>query len=356
MQKKIIAILFIITALYFGVPKLLGFILGQPSVSENQTVYSVNEQYKPRRIPLILNPEKPDQKQFGDLTYLWGYELELDHPDFGGLSSMTVFPRRHEVAPLVFKLLNDRGKNMTLTLTESGNSHDITISHFIPITPCYRGQKVLDSEALALFKKQDGSVIPFVSFERDHCVTRNGQTMALPQEFKDMAFNGGIEAMTIHPDGRLVMLSEEPLEGAKHHSLWISTLTANAIVKSSDYERLLYQAPEGFSPTDMAALNDGSLLIIHRRWRPTEGTNIIVSHLKAGYANSETRSAVQKPDMIAHFTPDMSVDNMEGLTATEHADGSVTLYMISDDNFNRNVQKNLMLAFRWMPPKVTTEK
>ena len=67
---------------------------------------------------------------------------------------------------------------------------------------------------------------------------------------------------------------------------------------------------------------------------------IAAADIKAG--------AVLKGTEIAHFSPPLIVDNMEALDVRVLADGTLRLFMMSDDNFNP-FQRNLFLVFDWKP-------
>ena len=53
--------------------------------------------------------------------------------------------------------------------------------------------------------------------------------------------------------------------------------------------------------------------------------------------------------LLARVSPPYTVDNMEGIAALRNKDGSIRLYLLSDDNLNK-VQRTVLLAFDWRGP------
>jgi hypothetical protein len=51
---------------------------------------------------------------------------------------------------------------------------------------------------------------------------------------------------------------------------------------------------------------------------------------------------------IAVIAKQLPVDNFEAVTARAAPDGSVLIYMLSDDNFS-DMERTLLLQFRWHP-------
>ena len=106
-----------------------------------------------------------------------------------------------------------------------------------------------------------------------------------------------------------------------------------------------FKGPEGYSPTGAAALPDGRLLVIMRTWRfgvPPAFRCVIVLADPAQIASGE----VWTGRVVARLQPPLPSDNYEGIAVRPRADGSFTVWVISDDNFMRH-QRTLLLQLRW---------
>ena len=100
--------------------------------------------------------------------------------------------------------------------------------------------------------------------------------------------------------------------------------------------------PEGFDITDAAALRDGSLLVLERRFRWSEGVKMRLRHIAAKRVKPGqvlSGRTLIRADLRYH------IDNMEGLAVHVDKRGRTILTMISDDNFNAFLQRTILLQF-----------
>ena len=264
------------------------------------------------------------------LTFAGGWHLESDEPNFGGLSGLTVHPKDHLLA------VSDSGAFIWISMADEAPSGFGAIAYMRDENGTHlEGKNAADSEGLELV---DG--LALVSFERDHRV------LAF-----DLA-NCGASAYGVHvatlpntPEGLDRAIPEN--EGAE-----ALALSANHQLKAGLEMKAGKGAPllgiiqnqtrfEGYMPRPsgmrLVGLDDfgGSTFALFRSYSPLVGNaNQIHAH-DLGSPQPKTIATLKRP---------FPVDNFEGITATRLPDGTVRLYIISDDNFSKR-QRTLLLAF-----------
>ncbi|MCJ2179950.1 esterase-like activity of phytase family protein [Novosphingobium album (ex Hu et al. 2023)] len=152
--------------------------------------------------------------------------------------------------------------------------------------------------------------------------------------------NTGPEAMARLPDGRFVVIRETP------RSLWGDRLHEAVLfdgdpIKHRDGHKIMFDGPDNFSVVDMALLPDGRALILMRRllWPlPMRFAGRIVI----------ADTAQIRPGKVWHSTPlaalasVLPVDNFEAIGVVPGADGRITVWLMSDDNSMRILQRTLL--------------
>ena len=103
-------------------------------------------------------------------------------------------------------------------------------------------------------------------------------TLKLPPEAKRMPNNQGIEALTTLKagpyKGSVVAFAERFTRGSGYHTGWIWV--------GGEPQRFQLKDIDGFNITDAAGLADGSLLVLERYFRWTEGVKMRLRHIAAG--------------------------------------------------------------------------
>jgi len=87
----------------------------------------------------------------------------------------------------------------------------------------------------------------------------------------------------------------------------------------------------------LAALPDGSLIVLERRFRWSEGVKMRLRLIRAAGAFDG--------EVLLEADSGYEIDNMEGLAVHQGARGETVLTLISDDNFNSLLQRTLLLQF-----------
>ena len=84
--------------------------------------------------------------------------------------------------------------------------------------------------------------------------------------------------------------------------------------------------------------------MLERRFRWTEGLQI---RLRLVAPEELASSAPMKGKVLMKADLADEIDNMEGLGVSREPDGTLILTMISDDNFNRLLQRTILLQFAY---------
>lgn len=196
-----------------------------------------------------------------------------------------------------------------------------------------------DAESLVRLPQGDW----LVGFERQHRILRYrdltgpGTPVEAPPGLAQAPGNGGLEALALLPDGRLIALAEQlpgPV-GLQSRAAWFGTLQAGRIT----WRATSYLPAEGLDPTDAAALPDGGVLILERRFSILGGFAARLVHLPA--------ATLQAPAPLSgepwlDLPSDAPAENWEGVAVTRQA-GRTLVALLSDDNQSPWQQSLLLL-------------
>jgi hypothetical protein len=168
-------------------------------------------------------------------------------------------------------------------------------------------------------------------------------SVVAPPAMRDWSPNGGPEAIARLPDGRFIVLSEDPP--------WLSIGGRPGLLFPADpvtgVEPLefTFRPPIGYDPSDMAALPDGRVIVLLRTIDP------VPPFFKAMLVVADPADIAAGREWpwrkLADLSGPVPRDNYEGLAIAPDATG-VTIWVISDDNFTR-IQRTLLLELHWRP-------
>lgn len=291
-----------------------------------------------------------DKTKFGKLTWRGGLVLTSPSKYFGGWSGLALDPDGKG-----FFAISDAGAWMSgaLTFDPKGAPSGMADVRLGAIQskagdPLSR-KKDSDAEGLAL---ADGTVekgTVFISFERQHRIDRYDveagelsparAKVSLPKSARDMPSNGGFEGIAVlrggPNNGKLVAFSERMRDDDGNYVGWIW--------ESKNKPRKFYMTNDGdYDVTDASPLADGSLLVLERRFRFSEGVSMRLRHIKADQLR---RGRVIDADILIAADGSKEIDNMEGLATYPGPGGETIVTMISDDNYNHAIQRTLLLQF-----------
>lgn len=320
----------------------------------------VTRDLKPDPIAISATPiggfDRMDRAKtrFGELEWRGGLVLSAPLAAFGGWSGITV-----DDDGKTFVSVSDAGAWMTGSLVaEKGILSGVSDVRLGPLTALggksLNGGRYRDAEAVALASGnlKNGSLL--ISFEQKNRIGKfkigkdglsaPSEYLKMPPEFAKKRGTDGIEAVTMMRSGPLkgqvIAFAEAIRAKGGHRAGWIwqgKEPRGIALTDIGDY-----------NVTDIAGLPDGDLLVLERRFRWTEGVKIRLRRLAA----SEIKpGAVLAGKIVMEADLGQEVDNLEGLAVHKTATGETILTLISDDNFNRLLQRTLLLQFALLSGK-----
>lgn len=284
-----------------------------------------------------FDTKNPDRKQFGALTLMGAFQLNSKDKRFGGLSGLSIGTDGRLYA------VSDRGYWLSARIMHSddGALENLGDWHIAPmLTPAKIpvAGSLVDAEAFS--RDRDGSLL--VAFEGSHRIWRyeppphtfasTPNPIAVPAELSRAPSNGGIEGLTALPDGRLLALTEDFANPDGSFKGWL--------LDGNRFATLSYLPARGFRVTDCAALKNGDVLVLERRYVPFGGLSARVTMVDGKTVKPGAKLTGR--EMLRIEYP-LVVENFEGLAVQETAKGTM-IYLVSDDNYNP-FQETLLLQF-----------
>jgi hypothetical protein len=272
------------------------------------------------------------------LRLVAGWTLSSGSEQFGGLSALVV-----DGTDLL--AVSDKGalvllKRATLVAPARAAIRPLPVGCG---NPEYKADR--DSESIAR-DPQSGNV--WIGFEWRNFICRVGPRLdiavakAKPLQMKNWPLRAGAESMTRLRDGRTIVLAERPTGGGRDSPLLVYSVDPTS--DGATAIEMRYRPPKGYRPTDVAELPDGSLLVIHRRFRPPFAFSTIVA-MTASFKARAGGTITARP--LALLKAPGTSDNFEGL-AVERIASRTYIWMVSDDNF-MPFQNTYLLKFELMP-------
>src|SRR5215470_2156655 len=297
-------------------------------------------------IDVVATPVVPDGSstpyRTGQLEYLAGFALTSDDKEFGGLSGMSLSADGGTLTAVAdigvwFRLTlrhDASGRLIGVAGSESGRLRD---EHGKPLATKHVG----DAESIT--RAADGSY--YVTFESWHRLWRYkaasdplraaARYVRPPKDMTSLPNNDGVEAATVLPDGRFLLLSEGGFAGNGDLEGWLGD--------GKGWTDLTLTPTGGFRPTDLTVLPTGNVLLLERSASLFGGFEARLSVIKTAAIAPGARLSGQELAVIKSPLP---IDNFEAAAAWAAPDGSVLIYLLSDDNFNA-MERTLLLQFRW---------
>ncbi len=294
-----------------------------------------------RSEPLLLKLDEPGLRKIDKLVWRGGISMTSSSPNFGGWSDLYISPDGRSLTTI-----SDLGSWLTATIMYDSTGQltgleNSRIGSLLGLDGEPLANKV-EADAEGMAHMPDGSWL--VSFERHHRIWRyptlDGvpRPINLPEHFARQPENGGVETMTVLPDGRIVVISEDYSVTAGLLVGWIGQPDAEGLYSWQTFQ---YARSPDFNPTGLAQLPDGGFVILERAFDVARGVRIRVMRFEA--AELQPGGTIHAREQARLASP-VAVDNLEGIAATRGPRGETLLWLISDDNFNP-LQRNLLLLF-----------
>lgn len=283
--------------------------------------------------PVALDPADPRRRRVGRLAFVGGWHLTSPDPAFGGFSSIAVAGDR-------VTLLSDGGNLVGFTLGGDSQPRDASFGRLAAGPGIGWEKRDRDSEAMAV--GDDG--VRWVGFESLPAIFRyaaDGRVTGwtVPRAMRAWSVNGGIETLARLPNGRFVAIAERASGSEKRTRPGL--IFARDPVAAPAPAPFRYVPPPGSSPSDAAALPDGSLLVVNRLFRTPFRFSAVLTLVPAG----AIRPGVEVGGYpLATLDAPLVSDNWEGVAISREG-GATIVWLVSDDN-ESILQRTLLLKFR----------
>jgi hypothetical protein len=283
-----------------------------------------------------------DLRRFGKLEFRGGMQLTSETKEFGGISGLRMYPDGSR-----FVAVTDTGRWLGGRIVYSGAAPtSIADAEMAPMLAAdgrnLAARGWFDAEGMT----EDAGAI-YVGFERVQGIVKfdfakyglkaRGMQVPVPEEFKGMPDNKGIEALAMVPKGQplagtLIVLSEADLDASGNIKAFL--------LGGPNPGAFSIKRTEDFDVTDCALLPGGDLLVLERRFAWLRGYTRI-----RRIASAELRpGALVEGSVLLQADFGQQIDNFEGLGLHRAASGETVLTLISDDNFSP-LQRTLLMQF-----------
>ena len=267
-------------------------------------------------------PNWPEQL---DVEAIWN--LSTKREDFGSYSAVLVLPENR------LRFYSDKGGMFEMPRPGINGAYRMKSVGKVA------GQGLQDIESATRDPVSGAVWLGYEWYNGIRRMSANGQDeFVIPPSMKGWSRNGGPEAMTRLSDGRFIILREVGSEGL---------LFPADPVDGSAAVRFSFDAPEGFSPVDMAQLPDGRLLILVRgvrAWFPPFKAALLLADPATIRPGENLRWT-----LLASLDDAAPSENYEAI-AVEPVFGKdgVRIWIASDDNYAA-LQRTLLLELEWTP-------
>lgn len=287
------------------------------------------------RASRIAPAEAEQLDRVGQLEFRAGFLLASSDARFGGLSGLWLAPDGGSLIAA-----SDRG---VLWLAELEHTRDGTLlglSGWRAVEPAAAPDDPAERDAEALAGVGDDLVIAYEGRHRLRRVPRAAPDTAAaslprPPELAE-PHNHGIEALVGLGDSALLAISEGVRRPDGDLAAWL--------VENGRIAPLAYVPAAGFAPTGADRLGD-TIYVLERRLSLLGGLTARVVALDAKAIEPGARLVGRELGVPG---PPAISDNFEGIAARRGPDGSVLLYLVSDDNFVA-LLRNVLLQFAVAP-------
>ncbi len=311
---------------------------------------------KPQAIAITASPLKSFSRtgasgiSTGSLVWRGGLVLTAETDKFGGYSGLIVSADGRELLAV-----SDAGGWLKARIDYAGTrpaglSAAVVGSLRARDGNPLRRNRERDAEDIALLSGSLAKGEVLIAFEQNNRLVRYAVSIGAPDRPLEVVpppaalrtfSRNGMEAMTVMRGGphkgRIVAFSENAASNDRHAGwIWIGTAPKPLNVVSRG----------GFALTSAASLPDGTLLLLERRFTFFEGVRMRIRRIDAAAVKP---GALLDGEVLIEADMSGEIDNMEGLAVHTAENGDTVLTIISDDNFNRSLQRTLLLQFTLSP-------
>ena len=258
-----------------------------------------------------------------------------------------------------FLAVSDRGKWLRGSILYRGTRPlNVTATSIGPLLNrkggVLRSKNTSDAEAIALISGNLTKGSALIGFERLHRVGRFSisektvgapRYIRLPGRIRRLSRNSGIEALDLiragPMKGALLVFAERLRDNKGNLRGWL--------IGGPRPGKIKIKRRDGFDITDLAALPNGDVLILERRYRKPKSLlfdliNVVKMRIRLVRAKHIRAGAVLDGEVLIEANRKYTIDNMEGIAVHRSPEGETVITLISDDNFNF-LQRTLLMQF-----------
>ena len=303
-MKVLVRVLFVVAAVlllsvgWSGMPRVDG--LSGPAIV--------------RATPVVL------PARTGRLRLLGAVRLDSPARNFGGFSGIAVAGRR-------ITLIDDGGGIVEFDVDARLQPSRARFAN-LPAGP-RTGWEKRDRDSESIARGPDGRL--WVGFESVNAIWRyapgfaRAERVARPLAMRDWESNGGPESLALLPGGGFVTISESSRWKEAPGRAAIRFLTDPTLAPRRGF-RFSYRPAPGFDPSDAAALPNGDLLVLERRF---ETPFHFTMRLVRVSARTIRPRATVRGTLVAQF--DRPGENLEGIAITREG-RHIIVWLVSDND------------------------
>ena len=288
----------------------------------------VRTQVAPRnddqRVTIAALALAPGCCQIGPFRLVAVWQLTGRNTDFGSYSGMV------RIVPDRLVAFSDRGYYLDFADPQPG-------THAVRIGPAVDGKgQIKDNRDIEAATFDPVSWRLWLALEGRNAISRHGgadlgrQALFQPPAMRKWPQNNGPEAMVRLRDGRFIVLAEA-FSGWSENSRHPALLFPGDPTAGAKPAGFIFAGPKNYRPTDLAQLPDGRVLIVMRRLLWPFPVRTAVTIVLADPAEI-TVGGLWQGQQIAALDAPLPVDNFEAITIDQAADGTITVWLMADDN------------------------
>lgn len=299
-------------------------------------------------IPLVMPPKRVLASYLGPFRMEGGWQLRSRSRLFYGYSAMVPRAGGHIVAQ------NDAGSY--LEFSPPGMKPSLPRMGEIAWSERAWGKMSKDVESAA---HDPGTGRYWVGLEGQNIIVRLNarlveEARVEPQAMAEWGINSGPETMARLPDGRFLVI-REVTRSFFDSRLHEAVLFDGDPIRHPDGHPFLFDGPDNFSAVDMALLPDGRALILMRRFLWP-----LPMHFAGRIVIADTAQVrpgkVWRSVTLASLASVLPGDNFEAIGIVPRRDGTLTVWLMSDDNDMRVLQRTLLWKLSVDPDRLPWPK
>jgi len=308
-----------------------------------------------------LSTFRPSRTIYGKLRWKGGISVSSSANGFGGLSGIALSNDGKD-----FMAISDRGwwvkghflfdKYQNLTGIKNVSVSPLKILR----KSKQNNNHWLDSEALAPWSSKGINGDLLVGFERRvrllrykngaNLTPQNPRQIKNPKAISTGPFNGELESVGRFYSGPrknwLIAISEKNFDKNGNIRAWTWKNQTSGAKNARAFSIKRYA---DYAITDLAVAPDGkSFFILERSFNLPTLPGFAIRQFKTSKLKSG--KALKGDLLFSGRQPFFAVDNMEGLAIHQTEKAATQLTIISDDNFNRSLQRTLIYRFELIKP------